>query len=1575
MQWGIQSPRLASKSTNVMPNRPDHLPTPARLDPRLKAEFLALSAALLDCAPRQAAAGQDAGALRFRPRHIEPPRDLDLPLLTPKNYPRPAPALIAAARAEVIPPPAPVIAGRRGTLSQATDALLGGQPVALSGERGAGKTALLRNLAHDPRIAARFGRVWWIEAPANAERLFITLGLALDAPHFLAADPADLPRVARELLSEPRTLVLIDDLDPAVIDVGALVAALPAVAFTCATPPDFDGVLSLSLNGLEAGAGAALIGANVPAAAENPALARLAAALITEDGLTPEQLTAALDALPPANRLTALYAESFAALPAEYQAVCRAFAASAVPVPIATATTHFENPLAAARALRFLERRRFIEREGEHYRVVTGWAEAVMAESVPGMERGESPPRAVDLYFAAPADDERIPQAAFLHAQGMSLVEEGRAEEAEEALTEALRIREALNMKYAAAETLAVLGRLAYLQGDEATAINRLEAAAERLHRLRDEASLEVIRLALCRAYRRAGRLDAALSVIDDNAPPEDLTALYRARGAWDNALAAYEGWIGAAGDSETRLIARIGYAETLILAGRTDDALAFVADDDQFLGRWVRAIIRHLAGDLDGALAGYTSLETVTPYDWRGTVARAHARALAASGDVATARMIIGAEGVWYEARLPQPVFARLRVSHALYAHFSLMLGDPDSARSAADSAREVKAERPDPEAEAIACRALGRAAWQQGDSAVAIQAFEAELAARTAERPPDPAEIARTLHNLGDIYRESGQWEAAIGAYRRALNERGNTPDSESDSAMLHMGLLMALRRAGKLTEAGEAARAAADALFAMQPPADLGLIGYVLANHAALLHDTGRPAQAEIALEKWIETLSLRLPQALNHPDWAVNALAHGLYFRTTPPITLATVDMAEKALQQADSHAPNTWTAWAARRDLAALYERAERWADVADVIAPLLAQTGAMSAPDGETGHLVLAANLSMGRAYAHMGDREGALQHIEAALPFAADKPERGALCVEAAELCRATGDDARAADYYARAIGLLPRERDPKAYAEVLASLGYARLRLGRHAEAVEAFQDALRVIERSPKPDPAQRAALLYEVGGAYRVLGQHKAAAGAYRAALTLQDSGRNPDRYIETLTALARAETAYDAYQGAVAAYHEALQFSSLSPALRQKLLSEQGAAYERLNQTRPAIKAYTAALALETGTPTERAALHRALAGLYMGIGEHAGAQANLEAAITAMGEMGDDADGPMLRSLGDTYRALERPADAIDAYRRARTHTDPAADPLGRAQIEAALGALLAESERYLEAIAHFEAALDLRRIHAPRETASIVDLLHQLAVAHEKRGELERAVTRLHESLVYLDERTAPEAVIDTLNRLGGLYMELRRPAEAAKAYEEGLRSEGRATNANPVRIDGMTFGLGRAKQALGQLEGAAELYRSVANSPRPTPAREGARLTLKAAEAEIARHMQTLDVAEQSWAVLSRSTKPDFKGLAFVMALQAQTLAALGRREAADHRIEQMLELLAARRRELPANGEEAAPLAILIRGWELECNGQKEAAAAEYRAALEAALRAPGANAAFLWALRQKATSTKA
>src|SRR5205823_9234299 len=105
-----------------------------------------------------------------------------------------------------------------------------------------------------------------------------------------------------------------------------------------------------------------------------------------------------------------------------------------------------------------------------------------------------------------------------------------------------------------------------------------LEGAAERLHSLRDDESLEIIRLALSRVYRRAGRLDAALSVLGDDAPPDDLTSVFHARQEWSEAVAVYERWA-----DQKPFWARLGLAETYILAGRYTDAFAALGDSDRF--------------------------------------------------------------------------------------------------------------------------------------------------------------------------------------------------------------------------------------------------------------------------------------------------------------------------------------------------------------------------------------------------------------------------------------------------------------------------------------------------------------------------------------------------------------------------------------------------------------------------------------------------------------------------------------------------------------------------------------------------------------------------------------------------------------------------------------------------------------------------------------------------------------------------------------------------------------------------------------------------------------------------------
>ncbi|MCC7206109.1 MAG: hypothetical protein IT323_02310, partial [Anaerolineae bacterium] len=126
-----------------------HLPDfSPHLDDRLTAEFLELSLELLPLSLRQDAAMLDRAALRFtRP---EPPRDPDLPLLPPKAYPLVPAALAEAAARSMTPPPAPAdIVGRKPELDRAVNALATGRTVAIGGPVGAGKTALLRLIAHD----------------------------------------------------------------------------------------------------------------------------------------------------------------------------------------------------------------------------------------------------------------------------------------------------------------------------------------------------------------------------------------------------------------------------------------------------------------------------------------------------------------------------------------------------------------------------------------------------------------------------------------------------------------------------------------------------------------------------------------------------------------------------------------------------------------------------------------------------------------------------------------------------------------------------------------------------------------------------------------------------------------------------------------------------------------------------------------------------------------------------------------------------------------------------------------------------------------------------------------------------------------------------------------------------------------------------------------------------------------------------------------------------------------------------------------------------------------------------------
>src|SRR5258708_25812850 len=146
------------------------------------------------------------------------------------------------------------------------------------------------------------------------------------------------------------------------------------------------------------------------------------------------------------------------------------------------------------------------------------------------------------------------------------------------------------------------------------------------------------------------------------------------------------------------------------------------------------------------------------------------------------------------------------------------------------------------------------------------------------------------------------------------------------------------------------------------------------------------------------------------------------------------------------------------------------------------------------------------------------------------------------------------------------------------------------------------------------------------------------------------------------------------------------------------------------------------------------------------------------------------------------------------------------------------------------------------------------------------------------------------------------------------------------------------------MTSALADVYRAQGRLEAAAKLYKQVMKvlqsqgqpqpqGTAPEPWRDHVMQSLETTESVIARHLQTLNAAEQSWILLNRVAKPDLKGLAFVRALQAQTADALGRTDDSTQYLDKLMQLLHSRRSEMTLDDPRSImrALAMLIQGKE--------------------------------------------
>jgi len=1551
----------------------------ATLSDHHKTELVAASALTLAPSLRLPDSVLDAFALRLR---IEPPRQRDLPTLPSRALRRLAPEAVAQARAALQPPPSVSLIGREAELSRAVQALCAGGAVCLD-VQGIGKTTFLRALAADSRLRAHFAHVWWLESPLPRETFVRLLALALNALDVLEAAPERQLDLLRAAFGRMKALLICDwspveawlsGLAPYVVWQGDV---LPSDGEFIALGTLSDAVVleylaaQTRLTDSERAQLAPLIGGS-------PSLLRLCAALLAEDDLTLPLLLDFLRATPPEDRYAALLSEAISSFPAEYRAVCHALAATPTQrLPAALIAARFPSQLAARRALSFLARRRLIELhstpEGELCSVLFSLPKPLCdPESVPfevATLDWEQHSQAVYV------EDERQAQAAFLQRQGVALTEENRPEEAKQVLEQALALRRTLDFPHAVAETLSALGRLAYLNGDAASAIVSLEEAAEILHKAGDAAALETVRLALCRAYAFAGRFDAALAIADEESvPAADLAALYRARGEWTAALTCYERVLADESDEDNWLAAQVGRAETLILAGREAEALRS-APAGSFAALWAQALAAHLSGNLSGALSAYAALESVTPYAWRSTVARAKARALAAAGDLREAALLVSAEGVWYEVRQPYPAFARQRLSLALYAQLCLMLGEWDEARRAAGEARAIRIERADPEAEAIACCVLGRLARQDGDLAQAIEAFEAALKALNALRE-DQAR-AHVLHMLGDLWREHGDLERAVASYRRALSF------APSESLLTHLALAEALEAAGRGAEALEAGAEAITALHPQRQTADLVLLGFAYARQARRQARFGRAERAQVIGDQWLQILVARFTEALSHAEPALNALAIGLYLRGDLEVALAErdpielIDLAERAVQIVEQLAPQSVAVWAARRDLAELYRRLGREREAMEVLAPLIAFRRAQTA-QVEEGYTLTWRDIFLCAArVCEPFDKEG---YYLDAYRRESDFYARGLINLEEARFFRraceakivvsADIDDREFGAFFAQSdIGSLQhsatlayegaaynfrRAGDEKRLAETLAEAGEFFVRVGQHGKAIKALQGASRVFGRTTRPEQARMAQLYADLGTAQAHVGRAGQAAESFRQALRLIDQFSAPERYAAILTAFARAEMRLRSYQSAATAYQEVLQFDQ-PPAERQQLLVELGRALHKLNQHEAAACAYREALAIPEGSPKRRSALERALAECYLALNDFDAAQQSYERAIAVAPK---HLLGVLWVMLGDLQRRRPDLQAALHAYTQALTHLNWRLRPSRTIAAERAIGELYLALDQPEQALLHLERAFKLEKWRKRKIPANLIALAQLLATAHERSGDLLRAVAYQHSALVYQDEQRDPEAALAMLSELQRLYAQLEQPNEVVRVCTEALRLEKTVTRPKPERLSQTYLALGKAYQALSLLDDAARSFQQALQGAE-NPEAERALVEVRA---QIARHEQALAVATQSRALLERTRLPDLYDLVFVIALQIQHNLAIGRhREAFSYRLE-LIKLLRERRHELTfaTDNPTAQVLLAILRGDEAK---DARLAAAEYRAALDLLQREAQPNAALL------------
>jgi tetratricopeptide (TPR) repeat protein len=1175
-----------------------------------------------------------------------------------------------------------------------------------------------------------------------------------------------------------------------------------------------------------------------------------------------------------------------------------------------------------------------------------------LCEYLPGAlaEMGGPPPELTGLRA----------EAANLTQYGLELTDQHAYYAAEEALNRALEIRQAHGSPHANAETLVAVGRLYDSVGrlDEAAAA--LVKAAELVYKLGAESSLSVTRRGLARVYRHMGRLNDALGVLDD--APEahfERAAILRAQG---NFAAAVEEMKLSGED------APYARAEAFVLAGRYVDALDALAGQDDPDSALLRAQIYHLQGSIEQAIQGYhVALECCEGHEAdtaRAKALRGLGAALASGGQYEAARESLESALVIHHAEeTPDPL--RLGRTLRLLAAVLFVSGETEAAITTARDAlvqlRQVSAAAD----MADAYRTLGRALWATGDYLGALEAFngEAEHAQSLAER--DDAQIGVALHHLADAYRKRDELERAIANYRRALTHQKPAVDLHS-YLMTQFALHRALTEAGRLPAALDVAQEIID-LLVRRPDFDLAVYGYAQTLRARTQQAVQRPIRARQSLDEWTKTLAARAEEATADSRPALRVLVLGVAARSLlvegrPTLALA---VAERGQETAAAHYSGTLAAWAAIRDLGEAYMALDLYEETILTLEPLLDD----AVRQGSAATYALAHELC-GRAYWKLGDHAAALSYLGTAFEHEPDDHLKGLIQETMATIQLEIGQPAEAVDRLRSALPLLNREEHPDAAARVLTTTAHTLGGLNRYAEAITVYEEALAALRDVEGVNPTHTADVLRSLGRTHEAQGQPSEAARAYRRALNLLEKADAPRQSRDILHLLARV-TAAMGDQSAVQLYEQTRDATDQWGTVEElgRVLCELANVHRDGGRLALAIQNYQAALSHQPAPLLARDRIDtlRNIGRAYARMEHYDEAREAWTEALDLSHDLPDSSPveiGLTHHAIAEAYRSQGQYAEAEVSYREALRHFAPSSIPA--AATWRALGQAIHADGRSQDAVETFQRALEIEKAQPQQANARIVQTLQLLAGVQEDAGNLDAAITRHHEALVYMDRRLQPVAYADTLRTLGRLYGLHDQYPQALKALNEALELEGQHVPRSDERISVTLQAIADTYRTSGDLEKAAEYYQKVTvyvNFARR------ASDDLKETLSELDRRRGTLQAAQQSLALLNRSDNPNLKDQAFIYALIAYSHAQLNQPQDSADTIRALLDTLAEHRDSLStadANGDMRA-LAWLAAAQQAEQNEDLDTAQFACGSALEAVR-----NVNLRWVIEQVARS---